>query len=337
MSFLSKLLVYISFLTVAFSHNVNSAPVSKPTLNIYTYSGFASPYGLGPKLKVEFEKICNCEVVFISAGNSLTILSKLKLEGKNTQADIAIGLDNNIISEAKKSGLFAPHKLDISNLNIPFNFTDPEFIPFNYGYLALIYNKDNIKKLPTSMDDFINNYSYSFIISDPRVSTPALGLVLWMKELYGDKSSEMWKKLKSRLVTVAPSWGTSYDLFLKGQADFVLAYTTSPPANLHYNNQDNHEALIFDDGNYLHIELAALTHKGDKNPLAHKFLEFMLSPEIQATIPTINWMWPVNLPKKNIDVFHKVSSPKKTITMSSEEILNNRQKWINEWISALYN
>ncbi|WP_370931888.1 thiamine ABC transporter substrate binding subunit [Bartonella sp. DGB1] len=311
---------------------------SLPKLTIYTYSGFAGPYGVGPKAKAEFEKTCNCEVVFTSPGHSLDILNKIKLEGKNTRADIAMGLDNNVIHEATKTGLFVKHNLKTPKYSIAVDFNDDIFIPFDYSYFAFLYDKDKIKKVPTSMDDFINNFpDANFIMSDPRVSTPGLGLVLWMKDLYGDKAPEMWKKLKPRLVTVAPSWGTSYNLFLKGQSDYVLAYTTSPPANLFYNKKDNHDVLIFNDGNYVQLEVAALTVKGDKNPLARQFLEFMLSPRFQNIIPEVNWMWPSVTPKDKLPIFKDVKEPKKVLMIPSEEVSKNRQKWVNEWINALYN
>src|SRR5690606_39464104 len=51
-----------------------------------------------------------------------------------------------------------------------------------------------------------------------RTSTPGLGLVLWMKAVYGDKAADAWAKLKDRVLTVTPGWSEAYGLFTKGEA-----------------------------------------------------------------------------------------------------------------------
>ena len=53
--------------------------------------------------------------------------------------------------------------------------------------------------------------------------------MLWIKAAYGDKAADIWKGLKPHIVTMAQSWDDAYNgIFLKGEADMVLSYTTSP-------------------------------------------------------------------------------------------------------------
>lgn len=66
------------------------------------------------------------------------------------------------------------------------------------------------------------------VIEDPRTSTPGLGLVLWVKSIYGDKTADAWSKLAPKVLTVTPGWSEAYSLFTKGEAEMVLSYTTSP-------------------------------------------------------------------------------------------------------------
>ncbi len=49
-----------------------------------------------------------------------------------------------------------------------------------------------------------------------------------MKAVYGDEAAQAWAKLAAHTVTVTKSWYRGYSLFLKGEADVVLSYTTSP-------------------------------------------------------------------------------------------------------------
>ena len=71
------------------------------------------------------------------------------------------------------------------------------------------------------------------IYQDPRTSTPGLGLLLWMQKVYGDKAPEAWQKLAAKTVTVTKGWSEAYGLFLKGESDLVLSYTTSTGLSHH--------------------------------------------------------------------------------------------------------
>ena len=55
----------------------------------------------------------------------------------------------------------------------------------------------------------------SIVILDPRSSTPGLGLLMWVKDAYGDRAPEIWKGLAPHVVTVAPGWDEGYGLFLE--------------------------------------------------------------------------------------------------------------------------
>lgn len=47
-------------------------------------------------------------------------------------------------------------------------------------------------------------------------------------KVYGDKAPEARQKLAAKTVTVTKGWSEAYGLFLKGESDLVLSYTTSP-------------------------------------------------------------------------------------------------------------
>ena len=80
------------------------ALADKPVLTIYTYDSFTSDWGPGPAVETEFEKICECDLQFVGLDSSIGILGRIQLEGKNTKADIALGLDTNLVHIAKETG-----------------------------------------------------------------------------------------------------------------------------------------------------------------------------------------------------------------------------------------
>jgi thiamine transport system substrate-binding protein len=312
------------------------AAQAKETLTVYTYESFTAEWGPGPKIKTAFEKTCDCEINWVALGDGVAMLNRLKLEGKDTKADVVLGLDTNITAEARALGLFGKHGFDLAKAKIPGGWMDEEFLPFDYGHFAFVYNSDVVKNPPKSLDELVNgDASQKIILEDPRTSTPGLGFLLWMKIVYGDKAADAWKKLKPRILTTAPGWSEAYALFTKGEAPIVFSYVTSPAYHIEVEKVTKYQAASFSEGHYLQIEVAGLIEASKEHVLAQKFLAFMLSPDFQNEIPTTNWMMPagettVALP----EAFKTMVKPAKTLLYTPEEVNTNRKAWIEEWMKA---
>ncbi|HAS6549246.1 TPA: thiamine ABC transporter substrate binding subunit [Vibrio parahaemolyticus] len=312
-----------------------SAFAAENTLTIYTYDSFAADWGPGPKIEQAFEAKCGCDVNFVALDDGVSILNRLRLEGGNSKADIVLGLDNNLMAEAKKTGLLTEHNVDTANTVLPNGWSDATFVPYDYGYFAFVYNKEKLANPPKSMKELVEaRDDLKVIYQDPRTSTPGQGLMLWMKSIYGDDVTQAWQKLASKTVTVTKGWSEAYSMFLNGESDLVLSYTTSPAYHLIAENDSKFATANFSEGHYMQVEVAAKV-KGSKNSeLADKFMNFILSDEFQSAMPTGNWMYPVidvELPKG----FETLSVPSKSLSFSADEVAKMRKSWIREWQSAL--
>jgi len=322
-----KLLISLLFL---------SAPVmAKETLTIYTYSSFASEWGPGPAIKQSFEQQCDCTINFVSLGDGVVILNRLRMEGKNSKADIVLGLDNNLLTSAEQTGLFAKHSISTANLNILNGWQNDYFLPYDYGYFAFIYNKEKIANPPTSMQELLDSKNnWKVVYQDPRTSTPGLGLLLWMKTLYGDNVTEAWQKLATKTLTVTKGWSDAYGLFLKGEADLVLSYTTSPAYHIIDEKDERYAAAMFSEGHYRQIEIVGQLASSKQPELAAKFMAFVLTPDFQNNIATKNWMYPVTdvaLP----DAFNQLAKPEHILELNAVDINQNQTHWIQEWQRAV--
>lgn len=312
-----------------------SAFAAENTLTIYTYDSFAADWGPGPKIEQAFEAKCGCDVNFVALDDGVSILNRLRLEGGNSKADIVLGLDNNLMAEAKKTGLLTEHNVDTANTVLPNGWSDATFVPYDYGYFAFVYNKEKLANPPKSMKELVEaRDDLKVIYQDPRTSTPGQGLMLWMKSIYGDDVTQAWQKLASKTVTVTKGWSEAYSMFLNGESDLVLSYTTSPAYHLIAENDSKFATANFAEGHYMQVEVAAKV-KGSKNSeLADQFMNFILSDEFQSAMPTGNWMYPVTdveLPKG----FETLSVPSKSLSFSADEVAKMRKSWIREWQSAL--
>ena len=328
-----KILCVAAAILIGFS----MAAQAKETLTIYTYQSFVSDYGPGAKIKANFEKTCDCEINWVSLGDGVAVLNRLKLEGKNTKADLVLGLDTNLTAEAHDLAMFGKHGIDISRAKVPGGWTDLEFLPFDYGHFAFVYNTEIIKNPPKSLDELVNgDPNIKIALEDPRSSTPGLGFLLWMKSVYGDKSSDAWKKLKGRVLITAPGWSEAYALFTKGEVPMVFSYVTSPAYHMIEEKTDKYQAAEFVEGHYLQIEVAGLIEASPHKALAQKFMDFILTPGFQDNIPTINWMMPASATTAPLPTeFDKLVKPAKTLLYSPQEVNAHRRDWINEWFRAV--
>ena len=305
-------------------------------LTIYTYESFTAEWGPGPQVKKAFEAQCGCEVDFVSVADGVALLSRLKLEGASTKADIVLGLDTNLTSEAKATGLFVPHGIN-ARPDVPGGWSDDTFLPYDYSYFAVVYDTEKLSNPPKSMKELVEgDPSQKIVIQDPRTSTPGLGLLLWVKAIYGDQSDEAWAKLKNRVLTVTPGWSEAYGLFTKGEAPMVLSYTTSPAYHMVAENSERYQAASFEDGHYMQVEVAGITTTGAKNSLSGKFMAFMLSPAFQDIIPETNWMLPAAATSKPLNpAFDKLVKPSKPLLIPAEDVAAGRKAWVDEWLSVM--
>lgn len=315
-----------------------TAPASadKPTLTIYTYSSFVSEWGPGPALQPLFEAQCGCAINWVSLEDGAALLSRLKLEGEQTEADIVLGLDTNLTVETAATGLIAPHEVDLSALKLPVAWEDANFVPYDYGYFAVVYDSQTLPNPPQSLAELTApGEAPKIILMDPRTSTPGLGLMLWVKQVAGEGAAEAWKNLAQKTLTVTKGWSEAYGLFLKGEAPMVLSYTTSPAYHVMMEQTDRYKAVEFAEGNYLQVEVAARLKTSDQPELAKQFLAFLTSREAQEKIPTTNWMYPVvDLGEALPQAFRDLKVPAKALLMPSDQVAANRSGWIEEWLNS---
>ncbi len=261
-------------------------------LTIYTYESFTADWGPGPKVKQNFEKECSCTVKFVAIQDGVAMLNRLQLEGAATKADVVLGLDNNLVTEAKELGLFAPHGLDPAKHRAP-QWRDEFFMPYDYGHFAFVYDSQALSKPPQSLAELVNGAgNEKIIIEDPRTSTPGLGLLLWMKDVFGEGAADAWRRLKGRILTVTPGWSEAYGLFTKGEAPMVLSYTTSPAYHVIEEKTDRYKAANFAEGHYVQIEVAGVIKSSPRTRPGAAVHRIHDGPGFQDVIPTTNWMWP---------------------------------------------
>mgnify|MGYP001628246466 CR=1 FL=1 len=309
----------------------------KPVLTVYTYDSFVTDWGPGPQVEKAFEATCECDLQLINAGDGAALLSRLQLEGARSDADVVLGLDTNITARAKATGLFAKLSPAPSGLDVPVEWSDDTFAPYDWGYFAFVYDNTKLHDVPGSFQELIEaDEDLKIVIQDPRSSTPGLGLLMWIKAAYPNKSAHIWESLAPRILTVTKGWSEAYGMFLEGEADMVLSYTTSPAYHIIAEEDHTKSAASFEEGHYMQIEVAGKLAATDQPELADRFLSFMTTDAFQSIIPTTNWMYPAKFPDDGLpEGFEQLITPEDSLIFSDSEVEAIREDALAEWLTAL--
>ena len=295
---------------------MSSAVVS--TLIVYAYSSFVSSWGVGPVLAKKFEAKCHCEVELVDAGNGGAMVARLKLEKNHLDADVVVGIDQNFLPRIK------------SELGWTQNF-----VAYETGPYAFIYNSTIVKNPPKSLDDLLlPEWKSQIIIEDPRLSTVGLGFLIWVIKEKGDGAWDYFKKLKPQLKIISPSWDLAYGMFKKNQAKLVLSYWTSPAYHIQEEHTHDFMAAAFDGGHYVQREYFTIVPKKgspESKKLANDFANFLLSPEAQEEIPKKNFMYPINPEAKTSPAFEELGRVKTLQPLSERMIQENLDTWLKKW------
>ncbi|MDR2842469.1 MAG: thiamine ABC transporter substrate-binding protein [Spirochaetaceae bacterium] len=265
---------------------------------ICTYDSFISRWGPGEEIAKRFKEQTGTNITWKSYGDSGTLAARILLDGKAQDADIVLGLDQNLAEKVIQTGLFEKYDSagfgkvleELRSSEVLKSYAP--LIPYDYSFFSIIYDSDVIANPPENLED-LTQYKNKLILMDPGSSSPGLGFLAWTISAYGDLWQDYWKRLKGSILTTASGWDQGYGLFTEGEAPLVLSYTTSPAYHREYENTDRYRAALFSDGHPIQIELAGIFKTSHNMEQAKKFIDFMLSESFQELIPLGNWMYPV--------------------------------------------
>ncbi len=324
-------------LGIVLGFGLQAAPAreAEKELVVYTYDSFVSEWGTGPKVVPQFEQKYGVKIRLVSVGDAGQVLNRAILERDRPQADLVIGIDNNLLSKALDEGVLQTYRpADLARVPAELRF-DPSgaVTPFDYGYFAFVVDTQALMDPPTSLEELADpRFKGKILLEDPRTSSPGLGFLLWTIAVYGDRWPDYWRRLLPNVLTIAEGWDTAYGLFTSGEAPLVLSYTTSPAYHVESEKTTRYHALLFREGNYLQIEGLGIL-KGAPHPnLARKFVDFALSEAFQREIPLTNWMYPIDPGVRLPDSYAYAPKPEKSLSLDPAQIEQHQKAWIDEWV-----
>lgn len=313
-----------------------SAPTESKTLTVITHDSFA----LAKETIAKFKAETGYEVNFVAPGDAGTVVNQLILTKDAPLGDVVFGIDNTFAGRAINAGVLSPYQSSSLPAGAEKLAADAEasLTPIDYGDVCL--NADTAwfeakhLAVPQTLDDLLSpDYANLLVVSNPATSSPGLAFLAATVGAKGDGYLEYWKALKANGVKVVKGWTEAYTVEFsgssgKGERPLVLSYASSPayePAT---------ETLT--QTCFRQVEYAGVIAGAQNEVGARKFVDFLLSAQVQAQIPEQMYMYPVDasvgLPK---DWQAKATAVEAPIEVPVAELAAKRDEWIKAWTATV--
>lgn len=315
-------------------------PSTSTELTVVTHDSFAIP----EELKNRFADESGLDVTYVAPGDGGALVNQLILTKDSPLGDVVYGIDNSFSSRAVAEGVIAEY--DSPALPPTASQFDTEaLIPIDFGDVCLNadtawFDEKGIP-VPTTLDDLVKPaYKDLLVVSNPASSSPGLSFLLATIAAKGeDGYLDYWGQLKDNGVAVVQGWSDAYYTEFSG-ADgagprpLVVSYATSPAYTVTKDGKGSTtEALL---GTcFRQVEYAGVIEGAQNVEGARQFIDFLLSDDVQSSIPENMFMYPVTeveLPQEWVD-FAPLSG--NSLTLDEQRTSENRDAWIKAWTAKV--
>jgi thiamine transport system substrate-binding protein len=291
----------------------------------------------------DFEASSGLKVTVLAQGDAGAMVNQLLLTASNPLGDAVFGIDNTFASRALDAGILAPYTSPAAaDGAAEFAIGDDRLTAVDYGDVCV--NVDHsyftAKGLaePVTFEDLAKpEYKDLLVVESPATSSPGLAFLLGTIAHFGaDGWPAYWTSLKDNGVKVTGGWTDAYTVDFsgssgKGARPLVVSYASSPPSEVPDGATTAPTGALLDTC-FRQVEYAGVL-QGAKNPAgARQVVDFLLSPQFQASVPDSMYVYPVDgaatLPVAWQQYAPVAPTP---ATLDPATIAANRDAWISSW------
>jgi thiamine transport system substrate-binding protein len=312
------------------------------TLTVATYSSFTGEGTAGNWLKSAFEdQYPETTVEFVTPENGVNQYIQRAKQGAPIDADVYVGLNTSDlvrVSQALDETLFPTiaDSLDRADMVKDELRVDPDgrAIPYDTGYISLVYNEDEVDEPRTFESLLESRYEGDLIAQNAQQSDPGQAFLLWSIITQGeDGYLNYWEQLLDNGVKVLSDWEPAYQAYMDGEAPMVVSYSTD---QVFYHGPDvnmaKHQIGFLNDQGYANPETMALFADSENADLGRQFMNFMLTERAQSKIAVKNVQFPAVDGVTPGESFAKYAKePPEPVTFSYDELAGSVGTWVSEW------
>lgn len=292
-------------------------------VRLATHDSFA----ISEELIAQFEQETGYELEIIRMGDTGTLTNQLILTKNAPVADAFFGIDNTFQSLAAEGAI-----------------VDGEFVAVDYSDVCFNYDIDWFASAgitpPANWRELIKpEYNSLTVVTNPRLSSPGLAFLAttfagFEKDM---QTFEYWRNLRDNGVKVAGSWEDAYFVdFTRygGNRPIVLSYASSPSAEV-VDGVAGSAALL--EECFRQVEFAGVLANTPNKPGAQAIVDFLVSPEFQASVPESMYVYPAIEGTEIPEQWAKFALPAISTLGDAQEIELNREQWLKDWSDVFDN
>lgn len=316
-----------------------SAPAAD-TVTVVTHDSFY----VDEALLAAFEEQSGLTVEFVAPGDAGTLVNQLILTQDAPLGDVVYGIDNTFATRATEAGVLtsyssdAPAAADGAQYAVP--GAEGLLTPIDFSDVCLNYDLAAFPDdAPTLADLTDPAYAGMVSVTNPATSSPGLAFALATIGALGEDGwLDWWGAMRDNGLRVTASWSDSYYTDFSapnygGAYPIVLSYASSPPFEV-VNGAPTTAAML--DACFRQVEYAGVL-EGAANPAgAQAVVDWMLSDEFQAALPTSMYVYPVS---QSVDIpddwatYAPLSDA--PVTLDPAQIDASRDAWIDAWTATV--
>jgi thiamine transport system substrate-binding protein len=313
------------------------APTESKTLTVVTHDSFA----LDKATMAKFASDTGYDVTYIAPGDVGTVVNQLILTKDAPLGDVVFGIDNTFAGRAISAGILSPYASSALPKGADAYAADDtnSLTPIDYGDVCLNADTNWFKAkglaVPQTLDDLVKpEYSGLLVVENPASSSPGMAFLAATVAAKGeDGYLDYWKQLKANKVLVVKGWTDAYTVEFsgssgKGSRPLVVSYSSSPAYE--------HATQALTQTCFRQVEYAGVLAGAQNEVGARKFVDFLLSAQVQAEIPEQMYMDPIDpdvkLPADWEKYAATVDSP---LTLPPAQLSANRDAWIKAWTATV--
>lgn len=241
----------------------------------------------------EFEEKYDVEINVqydVERNKTVGLVSRLIAESSNPQAHV---FWNNEIAHTirlKNIGVTAPY-YSPSTAGLPKKFIDPEnhYAGFAARARVIMYRTDITVKYPIHLNDFLKEeFASSGIMAQPLTGTTLSNFAYLIQQNSPESTIKWFKDVEKAGMTFASGNADAMRRVCKGDFEWCFTDTDDAakaikngyPVAIHFLDQGNKK----NSGAMLIPNSICLIQGAENNKLAHKFIDFVLSPETETKL-----------------------------------------------------
>lgn len=287
---MKKTMVSLAALTVLAACGTDTDEAQ--TVTILTHDSFV----ISEEQIAAFEDETGYTLQTMAPGDGGVLVNQLILNRDNPQVDGVYGIDTFIVGTVLDEDLLDPYTSGALPDSASDLVIDERLTPIDQGDVCInidtAWFEEQAMAEPETLEDLRDpQYAELLAVIDPETSSPGYAFLTATATEYGEELEDYWTDLLDGGARISSGWSDAYYSDFSG-ADgngpypLVLSYSSSPAAA--------------EGTSYLpqtcvrQVEFAGVVANASNPDGAQAFIDFMLSDDVQATIPENMYMYPVN-------------------------------------------